>query len=166
MSTASPSPTPSHASGRRSPASTVAEKRQRGLEWVIDLVVQLPDDCTVPRYFDADNTPRRSEHYGINENLASASRPGRRISTLLVPRTRSKRRCIMAALNECTVLKAFIVRMAELDPSLKVKIPSVEDNMCNGKGNGRHCLHSTVAGSPKQRLCDFQGQGEGQHATG
>ena len=54
---------------------TDAEKKRRGLEWVVDLLVQLPDGCTVPRYFDADATPPRSEHYGINEDLASSPKP-------------------------------------------------------------------------------------------
>jgi hypothetical protein len=29
---------------------TAAEKKERGLEWVVDMVVQLIDDTTLPRY--------------------------------------------------------------------------------------------------------------------
>ena len=34
---------------------TELQKKARGLEWIVDLIVQLPDNCTVPKYFDADN---------------------------------------------------------------------------------------------------------------
>lgn len=61
--------------------------------------------------------------------------------------------CIMVAINECIVLKAFFVSMAKLDKH--IEIPSKGDNMCYGNGNGRHCLQSTHAGSLKQRFCDF-----------
>ena len=31
---------------------TELQKKARGLEWIVDLIVQLPDNCTVPKYFD------------------------------------------------------------------------------------------------------------------
>jgi len=51
---------------------TEQQKKARGLEWIVDLVVQLPDNCTVPKYIDADNVVPRSVHLGINEDRASS----------------------------------------------------------------------------------------------
>ena len=51
---------------------TDLEKKARGLEWIVDVIVQLPDNCTVPLYYDADNAVPRSVHFGINEDLASS----------------------------------------------------------------------------------------------
>ena len=51
---------------------TEQEKKARGLEWIVDLLVQLPDNCTVPKYIDADNVVPRSVHLGINEDRASS----------------------------------------------------------------------------------------------
>ena len=51
---------------------TEQQKKARGLEWIVDLVVQLPDSCTVPKYIDADNVVPRSVHLGINEDRASS----------------------------------------------------------------------------------------------
>ena len=31
---------------------TELQKKARGLEWIVDLIVQLHDNCTVPKYFD------------------------------------------------------------------------------------------------------------------
>ena len=54
---------------------TEAEKKARRLEWIVDLLVQLPDNCTVLKYVDADNVPPRSAHLGINEDDAASVQP-------------------------------------------------------------------------------------------
>ena len=54
---------------------TELQKKARGLEWIVDLIVQLPDNCTVPKYFDADNIVPRSVHLGINEDDATSVQP-------------------------------------------------------------------------------------------
>lgn len=61
--------------------------------------------------------------------------------------------CSMAAYNHCIDLKAFLVRLSELYKELNDIVPKPGEKML--KGQGRHTLHSTQAGSPKQRLCDF-----------
>ena len=37
---------------------TTAEKTARGIGWIVDLLAQLPDDCTVPRYCAFSLNPR------------------------------------------------------------------------------------------------------------
>lgn len=54
---------------------TELQKKARGLEWIVDLIVQLPDNCTVPKYYDADNIVPRSVHLGINEDDATSVQP-------------------------------------------------------------------------------------------
>ena len=54
---------------------TEQQKKARGLEWIVDLLVQLPDNCTVPKYVDVDNVVPRSAHLGVNEDAASSVQP-------------------------------------------------------------------------------------------
>ena len=41
----------------------------------MDLLVQLPDNCTVPKYIDSDNVMPRSAHMGVNEDDAASVQP-------------------------------------------------------------------------------------------
>ena len=64
---------------------TDLEKKARGLEWIVDVIVQLPDNCTVPLYYDADKyAVPQNVHFGINEDRAS-SLPAPQVHFALVP---------------------------------------------------------------------------------